>query len=263
MRAHTLLPPLVLSLFAATPAPGAGDGSFRFPLKIAVDTPPVGAAAGDFNRDGKLDLAVVHGTSEITVLLQAPARRDLWTRGPALEAGQAGFHLRAADLDGDGAADLALADPATGVHFLRSLGDGSFERPKPLEGCTSARWLAVGDWNGDGRLDLLVGDFATQKPDLPEPTPEEKARHDELRAELRSLQEGFVGLVRKIHGPDRVRDKDALEKVRDELREAVERMNELRSEIPAESENHGWVWLFLRRPADAAEAATEGGSDGG
>src|SRR5262245_22335904 len=108
---------LLLSLaafLADSPAWGRGDGSFRFPLKIEVGTPPVASAAGDFNRDGKLDLAAVHGTRQVTVLLQDPARRDRWQRQPPLEAGLAGFQLRAADFDLDGAADLALADPGSG-----------------------------------------------------------------------------------------------------------------------------------------------------
>ena len=35
----------------------------------------------------------------------------------------------------------------------------------------------------DGRPDLLLGDYTMQKPDLPEPTAEEKAEHDKIRAE--------------------------------------------------------------------------------
>ena len=31
--------------------------------------------------------------------------------------------------------------------------------------------------------------------------------------------------------------------------EVSQRMQELRSKLPQEYENHGWVWLFLRRPA--------------
>ena len=74
--------------------------------------------------------------------------------------------------------------------------------------------ICVTDWNEDGLLDLLVGDFANQKPDLPEPTPEQKAEHTRLQKEHQE--------VRK-------------------------RMTELRSKLPVESERHGWVWLFLRK----------------
>ncbi|MBW3543050.1 MAG: hypothetical protein KY476_22555 [Planctomycetes bacterium] len=59
--------------------------------------------------------------------------------------------------------------------------------------------------------DLLVGDFATQKPDRPEPTAEEKARHDKLRAELESVREQYSGLIRKVRGPSRLREKDRSE----------------------------------------------------
>ena len=33
------------------------------------------------------------------------------------------------------------------------------------------------------------------------------------------------------------------------MEEICERMQELHAKLPPEYENHGWVWLFLRRPA--------------
>src|SRR3954453_5302371 len=35
----------------------------------------------------------------------------------------------------------------------------------------------VGDFDGDGVADLLVGDYATQAPDRPQPTPAKKVEH--------------------------------------------------------------------------------------
>ena len=32
---------------------------------------------------------------------------------------------------------------------------------------------------------------------------------------------------------------------------ANQRMQDLRLKLPTEYENHGWVWLFLRKPAQA------------
>ena len=58
-------------------------------------------------------------------------------------------------------------------------------------------------------LDLLVGDITYQKPDLPEFTDEQQTEN--------------------------------------ELEEVRNRMTELRSKLPAESERHGWIWLFLMK----------------
>jgi hypothetical protein len=40
-----------------------------------------------------------------------------------------------------------------------------------------------------------------------------------------------------------------------EVQELSQKMQELQKKIPPESESHGWVWLFLRKPADQARAA--------
>ena len=58
------------------------------------------------------------------------------------------------------------------------------------------------DWFGTGRLDLLVGDFATQKPDRPEPTPKEKAEQDKARAELDEVMKSYRIAVDKMVGAE-------------------------------------------------------------
>jgi len=106
------------------------------------------------------------------------------------------------------------------------------------------------DWDGDGDLDVLVGDIATMKPDLPEPTAEEKKAQDAARAEMETLQAKYQQLVDKVLGANRVKDPAEREKVQKELRELQNKMQALRAKVPPEYENHGWVWYFERRPAE-------------
>jgi chaperonin cofactor prefoldin len=94
---------------------------------------------------------------------------------------------------------------------------------------------------------LLVGDIVYQKPNLPEPTPEEKAEHDRLRKELQTIQKSYSELIQKIHGPSRVRTKEEVEQVEKDMEPIRKRMTELRSKLPREYDRHGWVWLFLRK----------------
>ena len=170
-----------------------------------------------------------------------------------------------ADWDGDGDLDLLVGANDGSVSLFRNTGDAKSPElapavrlvppgenasrenaPKDVRRGTRSK-ICVADWNGDGLLDLLVGDIVYQKPDLPEPTPEEKAEHDRHRKELQNVQKNYGELVQKIHGPSRLRTKEGIEQVLKEMEPVRKRMMELRSKLPLEYENHGWVWLFLRK----------------
>ena len=63
--------------------------------------------------------------------------------------------VAAADVNGDGKADLVVADPSTSsVSVLLGNGDGTFQPQQTF--AASGRWLAVSDVNGDGKPDLIV-----------------------------------------------------------------------------------------------------------
>ncbi len=172
----------------------------------------------------------------------------------------------AADWDGDGDLDLLVGAGDGSVSLFRNVGSAKAPKlataeqlippgqsafggdvPKnPRRGIRSK--VCVADWNGDGRLDLLLGDFATQAPDLPEPTPKQKAKHDALRKELEQVRLRYSERVQKLFGPNRAKTKEELDKANKELQETSRKMQEIQSQLPAESEYHGWIWLFLRNP---------------
>ena len=80
----------------------------------------------------------------------------------------------AADLDGDGWVDLYVACDSTAAIFYRNNQRRHLHRPRPAGGPATAStatprraWaLAVGDYDGDGRLDLLKTHFADDIPAL-------------------------------------------------------------------------------------------------
>ncbi|MGH9362422.1 MAG: FG-GAP repeat domain-containing protein, partial [Thermoanaerobaculia bacterium] len=133
-----------------------GDGTFDAPSRVVIPN-PLGAAAGRFNADARLDLAVVDGVGKVTVLLQGERGRRDWTAG-TLDA--AGFFVHAADFDADGFDDLVLAHPGGSASFLRCKGDGTFEARVTLPETRGARWAASGDLDADGRLDLATANHS-------------------------------------------------------------------------------------------------------
>jgi uncharacterized protein (TIGR03437 family) len=151
-----------------------GDGTGKFPSEndYAAAYEPIGLLATDLDGDGSLDVLV--GTGHPDVLLpnsNSGVFTAFFGRGdgtligpPAYPTGGAigGNHSMAlADFNGDGKPDVAVA--AGDVWILLSLGGGSFKTPVRLamptlnNSSVSADTLAAGDFNGDGRQDLVVG----------------------------------------------------------------------------------------------------------
>jgi hypothetical protein len=132
----------------------AGDGTFQAPQWILLVEAPVSLTTGNFSQGGLPGIAVVHATSRVSVLLREGPR--VWKEKPSLTVGNGCFYIRAADFDGDGLDDLAIADPGSTAYTLRCLGGGAFGNPVALHQAEGPRATVIGDYNGDGVLDIVT-----------------------------------------------------------------------------------------------------------
>jgi hypothetical protein len=139
---------------------GNGDGTFQEPaITTDLTDPAVAFGIGDFNGDGKLDVAAAwfSGTAGgVDILLgNGDGTFQLGGTYPAVIGV---LPVTVADLRGNGKLDLVIPGGGEGVGVLLGNGDGTFG-PVTYYGTlvASADSAAVGDVNGDGKPDLVVG----------------------------------------------------------------------------------------------------------
>ena len=124
----------------------------------AVGGEPYGAATGDFNGDGFVDLVVQnYSTGNVSVLL---GNGDGTFQPQVTYAvGALPERVLVADFNGDGILDLVVANTASGsVSILLGNGDGTF-KPQVTYGAGSPVGLGVMDLNHDGVPDIVAGDY--------------------------------------------------------------------------------------------------------
>jgi hypothetical protein len=149
---------------------GNGDGTFAAAVDYGVGASPNFVLAADFNGDGNLDLAVASGVDESISILLGNGNGTFQSAlivspGAGSASAPTPKYLAAGDFNRDGKQDLVLASGQTVEIFLGN-GDGTFQAPTVLgttqlgpilDPWNSITGVAVGDFNGDGKLDLAVG----------------------------------------------------------------------------------------------------------
>lgn len=144
----------------------------RFSPAVRVsDEGALAGTTGDFNRDGKLDLAIVRGFSNYIGILLGNGDGTFKGAIDYLSGGSNPRLITTGDFNGDGKLDIATGNlndyPTYSDHstigILLGKGDGYFEEVVPYStGGGTPSSLTVGDFNGDGKSDLAVSNYQTQ-----------------------------------------------------------------------------------------------------
>jgi hypothetical protein len=140
-----------------------GATGFTPEATIPVGASPAGVTAADFNGDGLADLAVANsGSASVTILLRQVGGGFAQEAGSPITVGGAPLGVHAADFNGDGRPDLAVASNSAGevtVLLRQAAGGFAADAGSPMS-VPRAYDLAAADFDGDGKPDLAVSQDA-------------------------------------------------------------------------------------------------------
>jgi len=131
-------------------------------IVIPVGKGPASIAIADVNHDGMLDIVVANTSGEtISVLLGDGKGHFTAAPGSPFACGKSPNDIAAADMNGDGNLDLIVANTETpNITILLGDGKGSFKpsahSPFSAQSFPHVHGIAVGDFNGDGKLDVVT-----------------------------------------------------------------------------------------------------------
>ena len=128
--------------------------AFLAPASFTSGTNPAGIAVGDYNGDGKQDMAVVNLAAAGTIGVFLSNGDGTFQTQVDYPAGSYPADATAADFNGDGKTDIAVG--GTDMMVLISNGDGTFAPATTVSGAIQSHSVRNGDFNNDGFADIAT-----------------------------------------------------------------------------------------------------------
>jgi hypothetical protein len=140
---------------------GNGDGTFQPPVNYAVGNDPESVAVGEFTGEGTLDIITTNtGSNSISMLL---GNGDgTFRAGGTFATGTNPRTIAVGDFRGNGKLDIITGNTdfytSNTVSILLGNGDGTFQPAVNYQTDLFCEDVAVGDFDGDGKLDFMVAE---------------------------------------------------------------------------------------------------------
>jgi hypothetical protein len=129
------------------------SGAFVTASQTSVGAPPNGVAVGDLNADGDPDVVVSAESQQFALVGNGLGGLTMMHQAPASTTWSAAL----GDFDIDGVLDAAMTQlNAPEFVVWRGTGTGTFLGPNAFAAASNQLGGAVGDMNGDGKLDVVM-----------------------------------------------------------------------------------------------------------
>ncbi|MCA8967759.1 MAG: VCBS repeat-containing protein, partial [Planctomycetes bacterium] len=135
---------------------GAGDGSFAEPVERPIPTPPSNLESADLDGDGDPELLVITQGEQVGLLVLRNLGDGSFSK-PDLYPYPVTAALAVGRCDGDEHPDVVTINQDGDIFVFRGAGDRTLQAPVTFAAGAYGTVLKIGDLNGDGLADIVLG----------------------------------------------------------------------------------------------------------